>query len=46
MLNYQCIKIDEYSDSQRINALNHYRIDYSLFIDHCSLIIEPTAGGV
>jgi hypothetical protein len=39
MLNTQDSMLNECSNKQRINVLNHLHIDYSLTLEHCSLSI-------
>jgi len=48
MLNAQCSMLNECSNAQCLNALNHWLIDHSLNIDNCKLKIvlpEAAAGG-
>ncbi len=45
MLNAQDSMFNEYTNNQWINALNHFCIDYSLTIEHCSLNITTPKGG-
>lgn len=39
MINAQVSMLNECSNNQSINALNHSSIDYSLNIEHCQLSI-------
>jgi len=46
MFKYQCSMLNECTNAQCFNALNHCLIDHSLKIDNCKLSIKPTSGGV